>query len=25
MVFDGRRVLDPKNTETLRDYHGICW
>jgi len=24
-VFDGRRVLDPKNTGALGNYQGICW
>jgi UDPglucose 6-dehydrogenase len=25
VVFDGRRVLDPKEARTFCDYHGICW
>ena len=25
VVFDGRRVLDPREARTLCDYHGICW
>ncbi|MGB5926269.1 MAG: UDP-glucose/GDP-mannose dehydrogenase family protein [Dehalococcoidia bacterium] len=25
VVFDGRRVLDPKEARAFCDYHGICW
>jgi UDPglucose 6-dehydrogenase len=25
IVFDGRRVLSPKEARTFCDYHGICW
>jgi UDPglucose 6-dehydrogenase len=25
VVFDGRRVLEPRETRTFCDYHGICW
>ena len=25
LVFDGRRILDPKKARTFCDYQGICW
>jgi UDPglucose 6-dehydrogenase len=25
VVFDGRRIIDPREAKALCDYHGICW
>jgi UDPglucose 6-dehydrogenase len=25
VVFDGRRIIDPREVKALCDYHGICW